>query len=229
MKPKILVVDDEPDALELISFNLKLVGCEIITADNGADAIKKARVFLPNAIILDLMIPEVDGLEVCKILRRDKHAANIPIMMVTAKAEELDRVLGLELGANDYMTKPFSPRELVLRVKNLLTVPGPKAPSKELLEVGDIFIDASRYLVKVRGKPVELTAIEFKLLRTLAERRGRVQTREILLSDVWEYESSVDTRTVDTHMRRLRLKLGKASENIQTLRGVGYRFRDSIE
>jgi DNA-binding response OmpR family regulator len=225
-KPKILVVDDEPDALELIGFNLKAAGYEVITAENGNEALKKARVFLPSVILLDLMIPEVDGLEVCKILRRDPATATIPIIMVTAKAAELDRVLGLELGANDYVTKPFSPRELVLRVKNLLTRGGPVEEKKDRYDLGELTIDVSRHSVFVNRKPIDLTATEFKLLTTLAQRRGRVQSRERLLLDVWEYETMIDTRTVDTHMRRLREKLGKAARFLDTVRGVGYRFND---
>ena len=228
-KAKILVVDDEPDALELIGFNLKAAGYEVITAEDGNEALKKARAFLPALILLDLMIPEVDGLEVCKILRREAATAGIPIVMVTAKAAELDRVLGLELGANDYVTKPFSPRELVLRVKNLLNRSGPIEEKKSRYEIGDLVIDIGRHTVTVTGRTVELTATEFKLLTTLAERRGRVQSRERLLLDVWEYETAVDTRTVDTHMRRLREKLGKAARLLDTVRGVGYRFRDDTD
>lgn len=227
VKQKILVVDDEPDAIELIGFNLKNAGYEVITAENGTDALKKARVFLPNLILLDLMIPEVDGLEVCKILRRDPTTAGIPIIMVTAKAAELDRILGLELGANDYVTKPFSPRELVLRVKNILQRPGPIEAKQDRYEYGEMVIDTGRHQVTVGRKAVDLTATEFKLLTTLAERRGRVQSRERLLLDVWQYETMIDTRTVDTHMRRLREKLGKAARFLDTVRGVGYRFNES--
>lgn len=228
VKQKILVVDDEPDALELIGFNLKNAGYEVITADNGSDALKKTRAYLPNLILLDLMIPEVDGLEVCKIIRRDPATAGIPIIMVTAKAAELDRILGLELGANDYVTKPFSPRELVLRVKNLLQRSGPIEDKKDRYDFGDLSIDIGRHQVTVARKPIDLTATEFKLLTTLAERRGRVQSRERLLLDVWQYENMVDTRTVDTHMRRLREKLGKAARFLDTVRGVGYRFNDGV-
>src|SRR3954463_7528712 len=163
VKQKILIVDDEPDALELIGFNLKNGGYEVITAENGSEALKKARAFMPNLILLDLMIPEVDGLEVCKILRRDPATAGIPIIMVTAKAAELDRILGLELGANDYVTKPFSPRELVLRVKNLLQRGGQIEEKKDRYDFGELMIDVSRHTVFVNRKPVDLTATEFKL------------------------------------------------------------------
>jgi two-component system phosphate regulon response regulator PhoB len=229
VKPKILVVDDEPDAIELIGFNLKSSGYDVITAEDGAEAIKKARVFLPSLILLDLMIPEVDGLEVCKILRRDTSTAHIPIIMVTAKAAELDRVLGLELGADDYVTKPFSPRELVLRVKNLLQRGIPADEKKDRYSVGELTVDIPRHIVTIARKEIDLTATEFKLLTTLIERRGRVQSREKLLQDVWEYENLIDTRTVDTHMRRLREKLGKAARYLDTVRGVGYRFSDAKE
>jgi DNA-binding response OmpR family regulator len=168
----------------------------------------------------------MDGLEVCKILRRDPAVATIPIIMLTAKAAELDRVLGLELGADDYLTKPFSPRELVLRVKKVLERGRAKAGAPETMKFGDLLIDLPRHLVTVRGKRVELTATEFKLLALLAQRRGRVQSRDALLRDVWEYNSLVDTRTVDTHMRRLREKLGPAARHLDTVRGVGYRFAE---
>jgi len=224
VKPKILVVDDEPDALELIAFNLKNAGLEVLTAENGDQALRLARAQLPDLILLDLMLPEVDGLEVCKILRRDPATSAIPIIMVTAKAAEMDRVLGLELGADDYVTKPFSPRELVLRVKNLLRRRQATETPTDRISVGDLSIDIPRHLVTVQGRAVELTATEFRLLSVLAQRRGRVQSREQLLRDVWNYETVIDTRTVDTHMRRLREKLGPAARYLDTVRGVGYRF-----
>ncbi|MBI2928705.1 MAG: response regulator [Verrucomicrobia bacterium] len=224
MKPTIWVVDDEPDAVELIAFNLKAAGFNVAAAADGEEALKKARSHLPALIVLDLMLPEVDGLEVCKVLRRDPATAAIPIIMLTAKAAEVDRVLGLELGADDYLTKPFSPRELVLRVKNLLRRGQERTASKEQIQAGDLFVDAPGHVVKVKGREVELTATEFKLLVLLAQRRGRVQTRDQLLRDVWDYAAEVDTRTVDVHMRRLREKLGPAARHLETIRGVGYRF-----
>lgn len=227
MKPKLLVVDDEPEAIELLEFNLKQSGFDVLTAANGAEALKKARGSAPSLVVLDLMIPEVDGFEVCKILRRDPATAGIPIIMVTARAAELDRILGLELGADDYVTKPFSPRELVLRIRKVLE--RGTAPAKEagVHRFGGLLIDSPRHLVSWRGKAVDLTATEFKLLALLAERRGRVQSREQLLRDVWEYNSLIDTRTVDTHMRRLREKLGPAAKHLDTVRGVGYRFLET--
>ena len=223
-KPKILVVDDEPDAVELIEFNLKAGGYEVATAADGEEALKKARAILPSLIILDIMLPEVDGMEVCKILRRDPRTQGIPIIMLTAKAAEIDRVLGLELGADDYVTKPFSPRELVLRVKRLLRAGTAPEGKGDRVEWKELLIDIPRHQVSVKGRSIDLTATEFKLLATLAQRRGRVQSREQLLRDVWEYDSLIDTRTVDTHMRRLREKLGAASKYLDTVRGVGYRF-----
>lgn len=223
MKAKVLIVDDEPDALELIGFNLKRAGFDVLTASDGKQALQKARDLLPSLIVLDVMLPEVDGLEVCKILRAESRTASIPILMLTAKATEIDRVLGLELGADDYLTKPFSPRELTLRVRNLLGRRSAEA-TKELLQIGAIRIDLGRHEVTVRGKRIDLTATEFKLVALLAQRRGRVQSREQLLRDVWEYDTLIDTRTVDTHIRRLREKLGVAADHLETVRGVGYRL-----
>jgi two-component system phosphate regulon response regulator PhoB len=223
MKPKILIVDDEPDVVQLIEYNLKGAGYDVITAADGAEALEQARSSSPNLIILDLMLPEVDGLDVCKVLRRDRSTAGIPIVMLTAKASETDRVLGLELGADDYVTKPFSPRELVLRVKRLLRAET-VADDDETIQVGDLALDIPRHEARVKGKLIDLTATEFRLLTVLVKRRGRVQTREQLLRDVWEYDTLIDTRTVDTHMRRLREKLGVAARYLDTVRGVGYRF-----
>jgi len=218
-------VDDEPEAVELVEFNLKQAGFDVLTAVDGSEALKKARASGPALIVLDLMLPEIDGLEVCKMLRRDSGTSGIPIIMLTAKAAEIDRVLGLELGADDYITKPFSPRELVLRIRKILER-GKAEPSEQAqrFKFGELLIDPARHLVSWRGKNVDLTATEFKLLTLLAQRRGRVQSREQLLRDVWEYNALIDTRTVDTHMRRLREKLGPAAKFLDTVRGVGYRF-----
>lgn len=224
MKAKILVVDDEPDALELIDVNLRAAGFEVILADDGREALQKARAIMPDLIVLDVMLPETDGLEVCKTLRRENATARIPIIMLTARAAEMDRVLGLELGADDYITKPFSPRELILRVRNLLERASAGVKKNEQIRLGNLVIDQPRHRVTHMGKALELTATEFKLVTVLAERRGRVQSREQLLRDVWGYETPIDTRTVDTHMRRLRDKLGPAAKYLDTVRGVGYRF-----
>src|SRR5262245_59942777 len=223
-KAKILVVDDEPDTVELITFNFRNAGYDVISADDGAEALRKARTLSPSLIILDFMLPEIDGLEVNKLLRTDAATAHIPVLMLTAKAGEVDRILGLELGAKDYVTKPFSPRELILRVRNILRQGEAKGTEQKVYRFGELTIDLERHLVTVGGKPIELTATEFRLLALLAQRRGRVQSREQLLQDVWHYDSIIDTRTVDTHMRRLREKLGKASRFLDTVRGVGYRF-----
>ncbi|MDA7511556.1 response regulator transcription factor [Verrucomicrobia bacterium] len=226
MIKRVLVVDDEPDAVELVAFNLKAAGFEVISAEDGEMALKKARNFSPDLIVLDVMLPSVNGLEVCKILRRDPATSELPIIMLTAKAGEIDRVLGLELGADDYVTKPFSPRELVLRIKNILNRREPPTKQSDFFQFSELSIDVPRHLVLVEGKKIDLTPIEFKLLTVLAERRGRVQSRERLLQDVWDYDSLIDTRTVDTHVRRLREKLEKSARFLDTVRGVGYRFMD---
>jgi two-component system phosphate regulon response regulator PhoB len=224
MKPRILVVDDEPDAVDLIEFNLKQAGYAVSTAGDGAEALKKARAQPPDLIVLDVMLPEMDGFEICKTLRLDRTTVKVPIIMLTAKAAEIDRVLGLELGADDYLTKPFSVRELLLRIKKILARGQAGESFENLLRFGDLAIDTPRHIASWREKPFDLTATEFKLLTVLAQRAGRVQSRDQLLRDVWEYDSLIDTRTVDTHMRRLREKLGPASRHLDTVRGVGYRF-----
>jgi len=224
VKQKILVVDDEPEAVELVEFNLKQAGYAVTTADDGAEALKKARAQIPDLIVLDVMLPEMDGFEICKTLRLDPATARVPILMLTAKAAEIDRVLGLELGADDYLTKPFSPRELLLRIKKIIARGQFEERPSDQMRFGDLLIDLPHHLASWKNKPIELTATEFKLLTLLAQRAGRVQSRDSLLRDVWEYDSLIDTRTVDTHMRRLREKLGPASKHLDTVRGVGYRF-----
>jgi DNA-binding response OmpR family regulator len=224
MKPRILVVDDEPEAVDLIEYNLKQSGYTVSTAGDGAEALKKARSQTPDLIVLDVMLPEMDGFEICKTLRLDAATSRVPIIMLTAKAGEIDRVLGLELGADDYLTKPFSTRELLLRIKKILARGQISEQVENLLRFGDLAIDTPRHVASWREKPFDLTATEFKLLTVLAQRAGRVQSRDQLLRDVWEYDSLIDTRTVDTHMRRLREKLGPASKHLDTVRGVGYRF-----
>jgi two-component system, OmpR family, phosphate regulon response regulator PhoB len=220
---KILIIEDETDVADLLTLNLRKAGYRISTAADGAGGLEKARDDKPDLIILDLMLPKMSGLEVCKILKGDTATAQLPILMLTARAEEIDRIVGLEFGADDYVTKPFSPREIVLRIRAILrrgeTV-------DESLKAGPISIDPVRHKVRVNSKQVHLTSLEFKLLQTLIQRRGRVQDRDRLLNDVWGYESVIDTRTVDTHVRRLREKLGKAGDAIETVRGFGYRLRD---
>jgi len=200
---KILVADDEVDVLNLVALNLKAAGYNVIKAEDGPSALEMARTSLPALIVLDLMLPGMPGLEVCKILKGESATKLIPIIMLTAKAEEVDRIVGLELGADDYLTKPFSPRELVLRVKSVIRRLDTAGPVDNTIKIGDIQVDRSRYEVLVKGKQLDFTATEFKLLALLMERRGRVQSRDTLLNDVWGYENIIDTRTVDTHIRRL--------------------------
>jgi two-component system phosphate regulon response regulator PhoB len=224
MKPKILIVDDETDALEVLGFKLREAGFNPIFAKDGTRALTAAKDEKPDLMVLDLMLPEVDGLEVCKILRRDPLTATMPIIMLTARAAEMDRVVGLELGADDYVTKPFSPRELVLRIRKLLSRNKTPGDSSGYIKIGEIEIDVPTHVVKLSGQEIVLTLTEFNLLEILAKRRGRVQSRERLLQDVWGYENPIDSRTVDTHMRRLREKLGSSASYLETVRGVGYRF-----
>ncbi|MEI8233939.1 MAG: response regulator [Verrucomicrobiota bacterium] len=224
MNPKILVADDEPDVLNLVAANLRAAGLDVLQAQDGPSALAAVREEAPNLLILDLMLPGMSGLEICRALKADPATAALPILMLTAKAEEVDRIVGLELGAEDYVTKPFSPRELVLRVKNILKRNGKPESGGDRLVQGGIILDRQRLQVTVGGMPVDFTATELKLLTLLMERRGRVQSREVLLNDVWGYESVIDTRTVDTHIRRLREKLGAAADCIETVRGFGYRI-----
>jgi DNA-binding response OmpR family regulator len=223
---KILIAEDEVDVQELVGLHLRNAGFVPVNADDGPEAIRRAREDAPSLIVLDIMLSGMNGLEVCKLLKADPATCKIPLIMLTAKAEEPDRIIGLELGADDYMTKPFSPRELVLRVKSVLRRAGPAVQESAQLKVGVVAIDRERHLVRVRGKQVELTATEFKLLSLLVERRGRVQSRDGLLNEVWGYESAIDTRTVDTHVRRLREKLGPGADCIETIRGFGYRVAE---
>ena len=223
---RILIVEDENDVVDLLTLNLRKAGGFLISkAGDGATGLTKARAEKPDFIILDLMLPKIPGLEVCKILKSEAATRHIPILMLTARAEEIDRVVGLECGADDYVTKPFSPREIVLRIKAILRR-GATEEAGDRLSAGPITIDPARHEVLVNGKRVELTSLEFKLLRTLMQRRGRVQERDRLLNEVWGYESVIDTRTVDTHVRRLREKLGRAGEVVETVRGFGYWVRE---
>jgi len=226
MSSSILVADDEEDVLNLVAANLKSAGFTVFQAEDGPSALQKARNLNPALIVLDLMLPGMSGLEICKSLKGDPKTSAIPIIMLTAKAEEVDRVLGLELGADDYITKPFSPRELVLRVKSVLRRNPSESEPQGPLKIGLLTIDRERHQVRVKNKEIDLTATEYKLILLLVERRGRVQSREALLNEVWGYESLIDTRTVDTHVRRLREKLGPAADCIETVRGFGYRVVD---
>jgi len=223
-RKKILVADDEPDVLNLVVLNLQRAGFDVIKAEDGEQALRLAREEIPALLVLDLMMPGFSGLEVTKQLKQTPQTARIPVVMLTAKADEVDRIVGLELGADDYVTKPFSPREIVLRVQSVLRRMDSVPAHADELEVGAIKVDRIRHQVHIEGKLAEFTATEFKLLTVLMERCGRLQSREVLLNDVWGYESVIDTRTVDTHIRRLREKLGSASDLIETVRGFGYRM-----
>lgn len=224
---KILVVDDEVDVTELVAYHLRAKGFQVQTLNNPSASIGAARTFLPDLTILDVMMPDLNGLQICRMLRADPQLKSLPIIFLTAKAEEADRIQGLELGADDYISKPFSTKELMLRVQSILRrASEPALEPVKHLQAGNISVDAERHLVTIDGKPIELTATEFKLLRLLMERRGRVQTREHLLINVWNYETEIETRTVDTHVRRLREKLGSEADWIETIRGVGYRFAE---
>jgi len=226
MEDTILVIDDEKDILDLVEYNLKDAGYKVLTCAEGRTGLQLARDHKPDLIILDLMLPEVDGKDVCKQLKREKDTESIPIVMLTAKTSELDRVVGLELGADDYVTKPFSPRELVLRVKNILRRMRTTQETEDRLELDDLIIDVPGYRVYLKDEILDLTPTEFKLLLQLVRNRGKVQTRSKLLNQVWDVKSlDVDTRTIDTHMRRLRQKLGHMAEYVETVRGVGYMFR----
>ncbi|HSF43714.1 MAG TPA: response regulator [Thermoanaerobaculia bacterium] len=224
-RERILLIEDEPDIAEVLQYNLEKEGFEVEVARRGDTGLEAIRREPPDLLVLDLMLPGIDGLELTRLLKRDGATSRLPIVMLTAKSEEVDRIVGLELGADDYIPKPFSPREVVLRVKAVLRRRQPEEETNELLEVGGIELDISGHQLRVRGKEIPLTATEFRLLRLLLERGGRVQTRGQLLSDVWGYAEDIDSRTVDTHIRRLRRKLGPEADRIETVIGVGYRLR----
>ena len=224
MSQKIYIVEDEPDIRETLEYNFSNEGFEVFTAPDGEEALSNIKKVLPDVLILDLMLPGLSGLDVCKSIRADDDIRDMSIIMLTAKGEEIDRVIGFELGADDYVTKPFSVRELILRVKVLLKKQRESLVENKLVTFGPIRIDLDAHELKINDKEIVLTALEFKLLQHLVKRKGRVQTREQLLGDVWGYSAEVTTRTVDTHIKRLREKLGNTSEYIQTIRGVGYRF-----
>ena len=222
---KILVIDDEQNIVEALKYNLQKAGFRVVTASDGETGIQRCRTEEPDLTLLDLMLPKVDGLEVCRVLKRDPKTRHIPIIMLTVKAEETDKVVGLEMGADDYVTKPFSPRELVARVKTVLRR-HLEQPPVEVLTLDDLRVDWPRHLVTVKGRPVDLTSKEFELLRALIEAKGRVLTREVLLDKVWGYERSleIETRTVDLHISQLRKKLGKVGGRILTVKNAGYRL-----
>lgn len=229
-KKKILVVDDEEHIIELIKFNLEKEGCIVITANSGDEALKLAKEKVPDLILLDLMLPGIDGLEVCKQIRQDKNIFHMPIIMITAKSEEIDKIAGLELGADDYITKPFFVREMVARVKAILRRVSISKQSNTV-NFGDIFIDFDKHEIKKDGQNIELTLKEFEVLEILIKNEGKVVTREFLLDKVWGYEYVGETRTVDVHIRHLRQKIENDDKNpiyIQTIRGIGYKFNYGI-
>lgn len=222
--PHILCIDDEQNILDLLTFNLEAAGYSTLTASTGADGLAVAKQAIPSLILLDLMLPDMDGTDVCKGLKADPMTASIPIIMLTAKDSEVDKILGLELGADDYMTKPFSVRELVARVKALLRR---CVPAKEsgIIKVGPVTIDSDNYEATRNGEKIQLTLKEFELLKLLASTPGKVLTRDYLLDRIWGYEFYGETRTVDVHIRHLRQKLGDDQYLIETVRGVGYKLR----
>jgi DNA-binding response OmpR family regulator len=223
MRDIVLVVDDELDVVDLVRYHLHRAGFDVLIALTGPSGLTTARESRPDAILLDIMLPQMSGIEVCKALRGSAQTSTIPILMLTAKAEPSERIAGLELGVDDYITKPFSPRELVLRVQNVLRrLRSVQSPS--LVTVDEFCIDKGNFEIALNGRPLRLTTTEFKLLALLVERRGRTLSRETLLQDVWGYENAIDTRTVDTHVRRLREKLGPVANRIVTVRGEGYMF-----
>lgn len=224
---RILVIEDEPDLQQILAYNLRQQGHEVLQALNGSDGLRLARSGKPDLLLLDLMLPDLAGTEVCKTLKGDEATRHIPVLMLTAKGEEIDRVLGFELGAEDYVVKPFSVRELLLRIQAVLRRSAaslvPAAP-EAIIRFGLLRIDPAAYRLWVAEREVQLTSIEFRLLLHLLDRKNRVQTRSMLLEDVWGLQADTETRTVDTHVKRLREKLGAAEAYIQTVRGVGYRF-----
>jgi len=225
MGSRILVVEDEADLADLVAFNLRGEGHEVTIAPDGNTALAEIQRGQPDLVVLDVMLPDISGIEVCRRLRRKRDTVRLPVIMLTAKTDEVDRVVGFEVGADDYVTKPFSPRELVLRVEAILrrTIPSAEVDGPQVITLGSLLIDVPAHRVEVLGEEVLLTALEFRLLLDLASRAGRVQSRDALLERVWGYAPNVETRTVDTHVKRLREKLGAGAKQIETVRGVGYR------
>jgi two-component system phosphate regulon response regulator PhoB len=221
----ILIVEDEPDLVKTLEYNLQREGYQTRSALDGQTGMKRAALEpVPDLILLDLMLPDISGIEVCRRLKQADATKDVPVLMLTAKGEEIDRVVGFEVGADDYVVKPFSVRELLLRIKAILRRVHAEGGDEEPTVFGPIRLDPAAHQAWVDQEEIHLTALEFRLLRTLMDRKGRVQSRDTLLSDVWGIEADVTTRTVDTHVKRLREKLGPAGRYIETLRGVGYRF-----
>ncbi len=229
-RDRALIIEDDEDIAMLIKFNLEGAGLHAEILPTGRNAVKRIKETMPDIVLLDLMLPEVDGIEICRRLRQDQETSPVPVLMITAKGTEPDRIRGFESGADDYIVKPFSPREMVLRVKAILARgrgAGERVAGQPgLMAVGPIQLDTERFKAFINTREVELTATEFKLLRELIRAPGKVRSRETLLEEVWQYNFDGYARTVDTHVRRLRIKLGEAAEWIETVRGVGYRFRE---
>ena len=225
----VLLVDDERDLLSVLDFNLRAAGFETSLATTGEQALSHLRRHVPDLVVLDLMLPDLPGTEVCRRIKADPRTKHVPVVMLTAKGDEVDRVVGFEVGADDYVTKPFSVRELVLRVRAVLRRAVPRAPERVRDAVGPIRVDVDAHRAFVDGAEVPLTPLEFKLLTTFMSRLGRVQSREQLLEDVWEMSSEIETRTVDTHVKRLREKLGSGRDLLETVRGIGYRLVEPSE
>lgn len=228
----VFIVDDEPNILELVKFNLEREGYRVTTAENGREALDRINASPPDLVILDIMLPGMDGLEVCRNMQNEERTRGIPIIMLTARAEEMDKVLGLELGADDYLTKPFSPRELVARVKaRLRRLAGEETKRENVIQIGEITIDSDKFCVYAGGAKQDFTPKEFELLKVLAQNPGRVITREHLLEKIWGYDYIGDTRTVDVHIRHIRQKLEENAglpKYIETIRGIGYKIREDI-
>ncbi len=224
--PRILVIEDEADIRELLRFNLERENFRVEEAEDGPTGLELARKHKPDLILLDVMLPGMDGFTVCKELEKDRVTVGIPIIMLTARGETIDRILGLELGADDYVVKPFHVRELLLRIRAILRRQQPANPDAPVLEHNGILLNIDAHTATLDGAPLDLTATEFRLLAELLSHKGRVHTREALLASVWGYQFEGYARTVDTHVRRLRAKLGHAAESIETIRGVGYRVKD---
>jgi len=226
MQEKILIVEDEKDIIKMLEYNLKKEGFKVISARDGEDALDLALRQHPQLILLDLMLPGMNGLDVCKTLKKEAKTASIPIIMLTAKSQESDKIVGLELGADDYITKPFSPRELIARIKAVLRRVGEKDKLPETFQAGDLSIDFAQISVKVKDKPIELTSKEFELLKTLLKAKGRVLSRDYLLDTIWGFDHAMEiqTRTVDVHVRTLRKKLKSSAKMIGTVKNYGYRF-----
>lgn len=223
MQDTVLIIEDESDVVDLLRYNLNRAGFAVLIAKNGQDGLKIAQERRPDIIVLDLMLPKLSGQEVCKVLKKNSETVQIPIIMLTAKGQPEERIQGLETGADDYMTKPFSPRELILRIQGQLRRLRTSIRTDEIA-VDEFHVDKGSFEIRLEGKRLDLTTTEFKLLTLLIERRGKTQSRETLLFDVWGYQNAIDTRTVDTHMRRLREKLGQHANRLETIRGEGYRF-----